>query len=267
LTAVRRTVYRILAADARDTALERGGNIALGLLILLNVAAVILETVEPVRARYAEELAEFDAFSISVFWVEYVLRFWSCVEDPRFGPGFRGRLRFAFSPMALIDLAVIVPSLLPGEVFWDLRFARVIRLVRLMRVFKFARYSNTLRTFGAVFRDKREEMALMLMLLLLLLVVSSSSMYFAEHEAQPKSFSSIPAAMWWSIVTLTTVGYGDIYPVTPWGKLIGAVIALLGIGFFALPAGILAAGFAEQLQKRRRPLVCPHCGKELGPAG
>jgi voltage-gated potassium channel len=116
---------------------------------------------------------------------------------------------------------------------------------------------------GIVFREKRTDIALVLVFLALLVVVSSSVMYIVEHPAQPKAFSSIPAAMWWSVMTLTTVGYGDIYPVTPLGKVLAGLIALIGIGFFALPAGILAAAFADDLAQRKAPKACPHCGKAL----
>jgi voltage-gated potassium channel len=111
---------------------------------------------------------------------------------------------------------------------------------------------------------KREELLVTLFVLLLLLLFASSLIYFAEHDAQPDIFSSIPAAMWWAVATLTTVGYGDVYPVTTVGKLVASVIAVLGIGMFALPTGILGAGFVEELQSRkRRPRTCPHCGKSL----
>ncbi len=121
-------------------------------------------------------------------------------------------------------------------------------------------------TFGTVFRQKRTDISLMVVFLLILVVISSSLMFFVEHAEQPDKFSSIPAAMWWSVMTLTTVGYGDIYPMTPLGKFIGSMIALIGIGFFALPAGVLAAAFADQLAQERAgatPQACPHCGKPL----
>lgn len=167
--------------------------------------------------------------------------------------------------MALIDLMAIVPAYMPGDPFLDFRYARVIRLVRLVRTLKMVRYSRSVQTFSNVFRERRADLTLITLLLVVLLVVSASSMYFAEHTAQPQTFSSIPAAMWWAAVTLTTVGYGDIYPITPLGKFLGAVIALIGIGLFALPAGLLASGFAEELQKVRASSSkrCPHCNGEL----
>jgi len=267
--AARRTVFRIVDAESRKTALERGGNISIGVLILANVAAVILESVPWIHDRFGVEFEQFEAFSVVVFSAEYLLRVWTCVEKEPYRHPLLGRLRFVASPIALIDLAAILPAYLPGDVFLDLRFARIIRLVRMLRVLKFARYSRTLQTFGAVFEKKRTDMVLVTLFLLLLVVLASSLMYFIEHAAQPPAFSSIPAAMWWSVMTLTTVGYGDIYPTTPLGKFLGAIIALIGIGFFALPAGVLAAAFADELAKQREKKearTCPHCGKEIGEA-
>ncbi|VVB72106.1 Voltage-gated potassium channel [uncultured archaeon] len=164
---------------------------------------------------------------------------------------------------------VVLPYYLP-IIFPDLRFLRALRLFRLFRVLKLARYSESLQTFLDVLRLKKEELLLMFFAIMILLVVSSSLMYDAEHEAQPKAFANIPAAMWWGIVTLATVGYGDVYPVTPWGKLIGSIVVILGIGLFALPTGVLASGFAEVLAKRKeereeqmRHVVCPHCGRRI----
>jgi len=151
---------------------------------------------------------------------------------------------------------------------------RALRLFRLFRVLKLARYSESIQTFVDVIRLKKEELMLMFFAILILLVISSSLMYNAEHEAQPEAFSSIPAAMWWGIVTLATVGYGDVYPITPWGKFIGSIVVILGIGLFALPTGVLASGFSEVLAQKKREhkdhFVCPHCGRyideDLAPA-
>jgi len=262
IAAIKRTVHRILDADARDSALERAGSLFLAVLIIANVAAVILETVESARARFGEAFDTFEAVSVAAFTVEYVLRVLTCSADPRFGSGLSARLRFMSTPLALVDLLAIAPAYVPGGLFWDLRYVRVLRLVRMLRVLKIARYSRTLQLFGGILRAKKDELGLILLFLLVLLVVASSSMYFVEHDAQPQLFSSIPAAMWWAVGTLTTVGYGDIYPITPAGKLLGSVIALIGIGFFALPAGLLASAFAEQLAAQTKR-TCPHCGGHL----
>ena len=262
---IRREVFKVLDPQSRATVVERTVNVAINLLILANVVAVILESEPSLRDRYGMAFDWFEVFSIWVFTVEYLLRLWTCVEQSAFKNPFGGRLRFALSPMALMDLAVVLPGYLPARFFIDLRFVRIVRLVRMLRVLKFARYSQTLRTFGTVFRQKQTDIGLMVLFLLILVVISSSLMYFVERPEQPDKFSSIPAAMWWSVMTLTTVGYGDIYPLTPLGKFIGSMIALIGIGFFALPAGVLAAAFADQIAHERagaaRPRACPHCGR------
>lgn len=244
-------------------------------LIVLNVAAAVLETVESIHKPYASLFSAFEIFSVAVFSVEYVLRIWSCTVNPRFKDRVQGRLRFMVTPMALVDLFVVLPFYLPF-IIADLRFMRAIRLFRLFRVLKLARYSESLQTFVDVLRLKKEELILMFFAIMILLVVSSSLVYEAEHEAQPEAFASIPAAMWWGIVTLATVGYGDVYPETAWGKLIGSVVVILGIGLFALPTGVLASGFAEVLARRKeaqkmQEMRCPHCGRYIGdlagPAG
>jgi voltage-gated potassium channel len=121
-----------------------------------------------------------------------------------------------------------------------------------------------MHTLSTVIKAKREELLITLSAIGILLLVSSTLMYYAENATQPEAFSSIPKAMWWGVTTLTTVGYGDLYPVTPLGRFMGAIIAILGVGLFALPAGLLASGFSDALQAKRAAACCPHCGKELG---
>lgn len=262
---IRKTIFRILDADSTDTGLERAGNLALNVLILANVLGVILGTVQSIEDAYGEFLAEFEAVSLAAFTIEYLLRLWTCTLKPEYAHPVIGRIRYAFSPMALIDLGSFVGVYLPFHTP-DFRYMRIIRMVRVLRVLKLARYSRALQSFGYVMRQKKEELSLIALFLVVLLVVASSSMYFIENDAQPGAFASIPAAMWWGVATLTTVGYGDIYPMTPMGKFLGAIIALIGIGFFALPAGVLSAAFADELARRRgaaKPTTCPHCGHEL----
>jgi len=256
-------VHEILEVTAPGDRASRAFDLFILSLIALNVAALILETVQPIYEKAPKLFKWFETVSVGIFSVEYVLRVWSCTAAPRFASPVRGRLRFAVTPLALIDLFAVLPFYLPF-VGVDLRFIRAVRLVRLFRVMKVARYSQAIRTLGRVVSAKKEELLVTLFILCLLLLFASSLLYFAERQAQPEHFTSIPAAMWWGITTLTTVGYGDIYPVTPLGKVIASVIAILGIGMFALPTGILGAGFVEEIQARKRkPKVCPHCGKEI----
>lgn len=216
-------------------------------LISLNVVAVVLETVDGIGGPYKAWFDGFEVFSVAVFTAEYMARLWSCTSVHRYRRPLLGRLRFAVTPMALIDLAAILPFYLPMMMGLDLRFLRAFRL---LRVFKLARYAQPLRTLGGAIRAKKKELWVAVSVVFVLLVTASSMMYFAEREAQPEAFSSIPAAMWWGVVTLTTVGYGDVYPVTLAGKCIGALFSLLGIATFALPAGIIAGGFTEELHRR-----------------
>jgi len=146
----------------------------------------------------------------------------------------------------------------------DVRFIRIIRLLRLFRLFKLARYSDPMQTLGDVFKSKAGDLAVAFFILFIVLIFASSLMYYAEHEAQPDVFSSIPASMWWGVITLTTIGYGDTYPITTAGKMIGSGVAILGIAVYAIPTGIMASAFTEELHKKRQKAKhCPHCGEEL----
>lgn len=230
-------------------------------LILLNVIAVMFETVESIFIRFQTIFRTFEILSVAIFSVEYFLRVLTCTADERFPRPITGRIRFALTPLAIIDLIAILPFYIPFILPLDLRF---IRIFRIFRLFKLGRYSASLRTLGNVLIAKAWDLGVIAFIVLILLVCASCLMYFVEHGAQPLAFSSIPAAMWWGVATLTTVGYGDIYPITYAGKCMGAIVAILGIGMFALPAGILASGFAEELQKRRgNRSLCPYCGKEI----
>ncbi|HUW58252.1 MAG TPA: ion transporter [Planctomycetota bacterium] len=260
---VRRRAYEILEKARAGDRQSRTFDIFIMSLIFLNVVALILETVPSLGRPWATFFHGFELLSVLVFTVEYLLRLWSCVTEPRFRRPVWGRLRFAITPLAVIDLLAILPFYLPF-LGLDLRFIRSIRLFRIFRVMKLGRYVRSLQLIWRVIREKRAELVMTGAIALLLLVLSSSLMYFIEHDQQPEQFTSIPATMWWAVATLTTVGYGDVYPVTPLGRLLGAITAIIGIGMFALPTAIIGSGFAKALQKPYTPLrTCPHCGKPL----
>lgn len=261
---MKKRVFEILDNTSRD-GLSRWVSGFLMTLIVVNVAAVVLETMPALRTDDGEPFATFELFSVIVFSVEYLLRLWSCTSDPRYSRPFLGRLKYALSPLALVDLAAVLPFYLPMMVAdLDLRIVRAFRLVRLFRILKIGRYSESLQTFRAILREKKEELLITLFMAGILLVIVSSLMYFVENEAQPDKFTSIPAAMWWGVATLTTVGYGDIFPVTAMGKVLGTLSAIFGIGMFALPAGILGSAFVEEMHKKRESAkTCPHCGKKI----
>lgn len=260
---LRQRCFEILEVASAGDPASRLFDLAMITLIIANVLAVILGTVGSIQARYGTFLYAFEVFSVAVFTVEYLLRVWSCSVDPRYAHGLRGRLRFAARPLLVIDLLAILPFYL-AFLAVDLRVLRAFRLFRLVRIAKLARYSRSLQALGRVMWLKKEELVLTVFALFVLLIVASTLVYYAEREAQPEVFSSVPAAMWWGVATLTTVGYGDVYPVTWLGKAMAAVVAVLGIGMFALPAGILGSGFMEALQERAEaPRRCPHCGEPL----
>jgi len=231
-------------------------------LIILNVIAVVLETVDWIYAIWAPIFDDINLFSVAVFSVEYILRAWCCTVDPRYRDPVLGRLRHALTPIALVDLMAVLPFYMP-LVFPNLRFLRVARLFRLFRILKLARYSAIVGTFTELFKRKKEELGVTFFTLMILLVFASSLMYEVEHDAQPKLFSNIPEAMWWGVITLTTIGYGDIYPVTPLGRAIGSIIAFMGVLLLALPTAIFASGFIEVLEDKKKMVRCPHCGRYL----
>lgn len=243
------------------------------LLILLNTLTVMFFSMDVFDATYERPILYFEIFCIILFTYEYGLRLWSCTVIPRYRHPLRGRLRFMLTPLVLIDLLVLLPFYLP--IFYpeliighSLIFARLFRMFRLLRIFKLVRYSRSAMILVNVFYAKREALLFTMIMLLLILIVVSNLIFLAEHKAQPDVFGTVPDALWWSIITLFTVGYGDAYPITPFGKLLGAFVSLLGIGIFALPAGILAVGFQDEMRRQTHVDIyeCPHCHKEILPS-
>jgi voltage-gated potassium channel len=230
-------------------------------MIVLNMVAVILETVDSLYKAHEALFKGFEFFSITIFSVEYILRVWSCTDIEKYRHPLRGRIKYILSAGGLIDLLAVLPFYLPLLIKYDLRILRALRLVRFLRFFKLGRYLQASRIIARVFRKKRDELVLSLAITFCLIIIASCLMYFTEHDAQPDKFSSIPETMWWSVATLTTVGYGDVYPITVMGKILTACISILGIGMFALPAGILASGFADEFKREKK--CCPHCGKKI----
>src|SRR6266487_1620952 len=242
-SATKKQVHLLLDPTEGGTVWDKVINTFLVTLILLNTVAVILETVASIYQPYKTLFNNFEFFSICIFSFEYALRLWTCTCIDKYKHSITGRLKYIFSVGSLIDLTAILPFYLPMFIGYDFRFIRILRLVRFFRFFKLSRYMNASRVISRVFQSKKDELILSLVITFFLIIVASSIMYFTEHDAQPDKFSSIPETMWWSVATLTTVGYGDVFPITPLGKTLTAFISILGIGMFALPAGILASGF------------------------
>lgn len=252
---------------------ERSFDFFILAMILLSVGSVILSTVESLASSYGAYLRGIQLFSTGVFTVEYLLRLYACTEAEEYSHPVWGRLKFAASPMSVIDLLAVAPFYLVAVFAPDSNLAGAMLLLRMLRLLKLFRYSRSLIVFARVLKEKANQLVAAFLATGVLLVFSSSLVYFAERGAQPEAFQSIPATMWWGIVTLTTVGYGDISPVTPLGQLFGAITAIVGIGIVALPSGILASGFIGAFEEEDGEVVerratderrCPHCGRQIG---
>ncbi|MEL6495893.1 MAG: ion transporter [Cyanobacteria bacterium J06623_7] len=247
--AFRHQLYHIIEAENYSGWWGKLERLLLSILIILDISAFILETSQPLNQNYYWLFKSIAIVSTVIFTVEYGLRLWLCTIKRKFRHPVWGRFRYAVTPMAIIDFISTFPFYLL-LVFHHLAFLKTLRLLRLARILKIGRHSKSVRSLVRVVISQKEELLVTLSIISFLLIIASSLMFFAEHDAQPDVFSSIPAAMWWGVVTLTTVGYGDIYPVTVLGKLLGAALACFGIGVFVLPAGIVASGLAKEVSDK-----------------
>jgi voltage-gated potassium channel len=253
---LRTRVHEWLEPGEQSSSWEHFIDLAILTLIFVSVAVVALQSM-PEMDEYDPVFEALERWCVYFFTLEYFLRIWTCVEDPRFSHPLRGRLRYVSSGMGMIDLLALAPFYLAPFANSNTVVFRLLRIFRLIRVFKFTRYNASVSLLGRVFYSRREELLLTIGLVITLVVISSTLMYAVEHDAQPKVFSSIPASMWWGIVTMTTVGYGDVFPITTAGKVVAGMSVLLGVGLFALPAGILASGFSEEMRKIKAPGEAP----------
>jgi voltage-gated potassium channel len=263
---IRRRLYLTLEPTEKGGTLERIFEILLIIIIILNILAIILDSVSSYQEENREIFENFEIFSVAFFTIEYLARLYSIVESPRFRHRIKGRIKFALTPLALIDLLSFAPfylSFLFTFLPFDLRLLRIFRLMSLFRMFKVTRYLHALAIFKRVVYDRREQLVLSIILIMFMLVIISTIMFYVEHDAQPTVFSSIPATMWWGVATLTTVGYGDMVPLTPLGKVLGGIFAVIGFGLLALPAGILSSGFFEFMHNAKKTIKCPHCGQDI----
>ncbi len=234
-------------------------------LIALSIFSIFAITFD-LSESMTRHLRQVEKISLIVFTIEYLLRVWT--SDLLFPEETRLKALFKYLTMgmAIIDLLAILPFYLPMIFPINLLGLRMLRLTRILRVCKLTRYSEALASIADVFTSKSKEIIASFLVVFLLLIVASLMIYYAEHETQPEAFKNAFSGLWWAVATLTTVGYGDIYPVTVMGRIIGAIIALLGIGMVAIPTGILSSGFIEHFShsdKPSPPARCPHCGKVL----
>ena len=234
-------------------------------LIIVNSIVVVADTFQ--LPEIAKQISRWiEIISVIIFTIEYICRLWTADLLHSDLSAAKARIRYIFSFMAIIDLLAILPFYLPMIIPIDLRVLRMLRIFRLFRIFKINRYTNALSTIGQVIKDKAAQLISSMFVVFLLILIASILMYSVEHEAQPEQFNNIFQSMWWAIATLTTVGYGDIYPITVAGKILSAIIALLGIGMVAVPTGIISSGFSEMIDKQKvddDKKYCPYCGHKL----
>ena len=216
-------------------------------MIFLNVTAMIFESHESVRKLYGDFFHFFELISIAIFSFEYIYRIsYSFINN-----GSKGAINYVFSFFGLIDLISILPFYLNQFISLDGRFLRILRLFRLTRIFKFGRDSNSLKLFTKALISVKEQLLFTLFLSALTILFSASAIYYLENEAQPDKFSSITESIWWATISLATVGYGDVYPITVGGKIFATIISLVGIGVVAIPTGVISASFVEEIYKER----------------
>ena len=245
---IRKRIWEILEKGNPNDKVSFYTDIFLITLIIFNIIAVLLETVDSIYSKYTLEFLIFERLSTVIFLIEYILRIWVCVEDKIKNNKFITRLKYASTWPAIIDLLAVLSGLLPMIFEVDLRILRALRMLRLL---KFSRYFKVMNLLLGVLKEEKQSFLAAMFLLTIAMLIASTGIYIFEKDAQPDKFSSIPEAMWWAIATLTTIGYGDVTPVTGMGKFFGAIIAIIGIGVVALPSGILASGFTDQLKRRQ----------------
>ena len=256
----RNRIYQILEFTDPEDRTSRFVSFGIVGLIIVNVLAIVLESIPSLYEAYEKTFFRLEIVSCTIFILEYVLRVWASVEDPETVEDESGtqitngkrRINFMLKPLAIIDFLAFVPIFLqllfPGV---DLRFLRALRL---LRVFKLTRYFQSFEMILEVLHDEWRSLAGTVFIMLVILVIAACGLYYIERDIQPDKFGSIPEAMWWAMAALTTVGYGDAYPITPIGKIIGSIVTLLGIGMVALPSGILASSFSERMRQRRESM-------------
>ncbi|MBZ9714530.1 ion transporter [Deinococcus multiflagellatus] len=248
---------------------ERLFNALLVVLILLTVTLTIVGTVPSVEREYGAAIRAFDYVCAAVFGAEYLARLYVTPLRPGYGSRPADYWRYATAPLPLIDLVVLLSLLIPGSA--ALASLRGLRLLKLLSLLKLGRYSDSLLLIGRVIAQRAGELLTTVLIVIVLVFIAASVLYQVEAEAGTKGFESIPQALWWAVVTLTTTGYGDVYPATPLGKAAAGLIMLFGVGMVALPAGMVASGFAEELARLRQEeqaaarsmRYCPHCGEPL----
>jgi len=263
-------VFRIIESPGDEKLSGSIFDLSIIILIIINLILVIIDTFKiPGSVRVA--FAAVETVSVIVFTAEYMLRFWTAdMLYPELGRG-KARIRYIFTFLAIVDLVAVLPFYIPFVISLDLRVLQTLRIARLLRLFKVNRYTRMFTAMGEVLKKRIGQLLSSMLMIFLLMIITSVLMYNFEHDAQPEKFDNAFSSFWWAMATLTTVGYGDIYPITFLGKIFNGVFAFLGIGLIAIPTGIISAGFVDYFKKegaepekeRNDKCFCPYCGKNL----
>jgi voltage-gated potassium channel len=255
LLSFKKKIAEVLGYSSRYSLHAVQFNAFIEVLVLLNVLAVILESFDEFSTTYSSEFNIFEIVTVTIFSLEFLGRMW--VSDMRYPTKYRWQAyrKFLLTPMAWIDLLAIIPFFIAFVVNLDLRHIRILRMVRLLRVFNLSKYSHSLRLINRIIIEKKQELAATFLLFLSVLIVSATAMHWLEKEVQPDKFPTILHSCWWAVITLTTIGYGDIYPITAAGRFLGAAVVILGVIITAIPVGIVSSGFVQKMEEtnyRRR---------------
>lgn len=249
---IRQRIYSILFLDGYSGKIHRYFDLFLIFVIVLAIIFIICDSVAALHIHYQKLFSRIDNIVSAIFLVEYIGRIYAICEDKTYRQPFGGRLRYAVTPGAIVDVIAILPIFIPFFLAVDVHS---LWIVRLFRIFKLSRYSPALRIILDVLREERSALGGALFIFVNIIIVAACLLYFVEKDVQPDKFYNIPMAIYWAVVTLTSIGYGDIYPITAIGQFITMLLAVIGIGMVALPAGILANGFVEKLHAQKRDLT------------
>lgn len=283
MKSIEKALYYIVDENDEHNRLSKFFNYFLMVLIILSVGEMALETDDGIFLPYRNYFRIFDFFTVMVFSTEYIIR----IMTAHLIPENKGKTRwqavktYIFSFAGLVDLLSILPFYLDFTNL-DLRVLRMLRLLRFFRVFKITRYNDSMKLVADVIRDKRSEIGVIMGLIFIIMIIASFIMFYAEHKDNAEQFPNVLSCLWWAIVTMTTIGYGDVYPITTAGKVVGSIMALLGIGLVAMPTGIISAGFLEKIAEKKKEEkdkgkeepkenisennqkhYCPYCGHKL----
>ena len=251
---LRSRAYNQLEPTGRGSAGLSLTNFLVVSAVLLSVTLSILETEPTLYDPYKHLFEATEGFLTALFSIEYAARLWSAAEASGEGSQFKKRFKFTVSLAGLLDLVVLVVAWAPFFTA-NLALLRFVRLARIARLAKLGRFSRAAKHLHYAVTTRAYELMLAVSLAVILLIFGATALYWIEGDIQPDKFGSIPRALWWSVVTLTTVGYGDVSPITPLGKVIAGLVAVAGIGLVALPTGILASGFSEAVQRERKSVA------------